>query len=551
MMADTELPPRVILSQDETLHQIVLPPLATFLAGLTEARHLLRLHEILEQYRTPTSYHRIDVREVSSSELPFLDIADEETQKDGNAPSRDTQRDEAGNATLEDVARIRGDPIILDAGATPEAQQGGSSGDDPNEAANAPEQDPETLDAGRPSANTAPFDHNTFRASAVPVKSPPRETRATSAAVAEDVTTALPPSGPQRRVRELRLDLRTLDAAALFTLETWRRRELGLPKLDMRVPDSVWYQNEREPTPGVPDTPKRKRGRPRKVVEDQASAVVPPDSTGGDIPDIHDEPIDRAAVDNKQEAAESETGGERGSAGEAGISANAEAGPSTDSRYRLSPSPEELLPDAYNEADEQDSDFVPEDEEKAERAASVQLGPDDQPKKRRGRPPKRSLPADAATPTASPSGTRRPGRPRKSAADAAPTPHLLPEPAQGHADTIRPQESRPSPLEVIAPVLLSSSAASDSVAVLSPDGTGPLPTPHGADRARARLSNRAPTPPGTATGSPAASSRRSSVAVEISTNRPSGQLQRTAAPKRKTQISDDEDEDWGFLKAFT
>ena len=77
----------------------------------------------------------------------------------------------------------------------------------------------------------------------------------------------LPPASglPKRRVRELRLDLRSLDAAALFTLESWRREILGMEKLDMEHPDSVWYKSA-EPTPPPSPTPQPKRnpGRPRR-----------------------------------------------------------------------------------------------------------------------------------------------------------------------------------------------------------------------------------------------------------------------------------------------
>jgi len=53
----------------------------------------------------------------------------------------------------------------------------------------------------------------------------------------------------KRQVRELRLDLRTLDAAALFALETWRRQALGLEKMKMKTPDYIAY---REPSPSTP-----------------------------------------------------------------------------------------------------------------------------------------------------------------------------------------------------------------------------------------------------------------------------------------------------------
>lgn len=522
-MADPELPPQVILSHDETLHQITLPSLATFLAGLTEARHLLRLHEILEQYRTPTSYHRIDVREVSSSELPFLDL--EDTQDEDNVAAGSTPNGGATSATLEDVARIRGDPIILDAGATFNALLGiDASEDEVKEPHDAAEQ---------PSDFRGALEPPPFRASAVPVKALPRETRATS--VASDATTPLPPSGPRRRVRELRLDLRTLDAAALFTLETWRRQEMGLDKLDMRVPDSVWYQDDRDLNP-----PKRKRGRPRKV-ENQATSDAPVNSTREETTGILTPDTDQRPAEDREGAVVSETAAKDGVAGETPISANAEAEPSTLSRYRLSPTPEEVLPDAYNEEDEQDSDFVPDEEERAECEAVVASGPDGLPKKRRGRPPKQSLPQDPAATT--PPGKRGPGRPRKS----APTNITgSPIPSGTRAGMKRLKDIAPSPLYAIAPLVLPTSSAT----MASSGNTRPVPTPQSAERAGTPRTSIAQTPTTYSAASSARSSGRSSVVVEIRTKRPGAPLQRTTTHKRKKETTD-EDEDWGFLRAFT
>lgn len=73
-----------------------------------------------------------------------------------------------------------------------------------------------------------------------------------------------PPGGSARFVRELRLDLRILDSAALFELETWRREVLGLPPMDRIVPDSIWYQQiEPEPVP-------KKKGRPTNAEREAA-----------------------------------------------------------------------------------------------------------------------------------------------------------------------------------------------------------------------------------------------------------------------------------------
>ena len=55
------LPPPVTFHSTESLHRILLPPLAEFLSDLSSAEHLIKLHDILHRYRTPKSYHRIDV----------------------------------------------------------------------------------------------------------------------------------------------------------------------------------------------------------------------------------------------------------------------------------------------------------------------------------------------------------------------------------------------------------------------------------------------------------------------------------------------------------
>lgn len=195
------LPPRTVFLHKETLHRIELPPLANFLHSLTVPAQLIKLNDILDRYRTPSSVHRVDIREVQSSELPPGD-----TEPNGE-PALD----------LEET----GEPIELDENTSIE------------------------------------------------------EYRATSAAVktalglrtpSPEATHPLPPSGPRRRVRELRLDLRTLDAAALFALEKWRRQVLQLESLPFENPDSIWYQNEPEPEPEAepveePDSPVEKPAR--------------------------------------------------------------------------------------------------------------------------------------------------------------------------------------------------------------------------------------------------------------------------------------------------
>ena len=90
-------------------------------------------------------------------------------------------------------------------------------------------------------------------------------------------THALPPAGPKRRIRELRLDLRTLDAAALFTLETWRREVLRLEKLDMEFPDSVWYKHPPSPIRSPVSAKKQSRVGKGKAVTTEASLEIASD----------------------------------------------------------------------------------------------------------------------------------------------------------------------------------------------------------------------------------------------------------------------------------
>ncbi|WOO85568.1 uncharacterized protein LOC62_07G009072 [Vanrija pseudolonga] len=49
---------------------ITLAPLAKWLSGITSAVDLNKLQELLERFRTPQSYHRVDFRVTDSSELP-------------------------------------------------------------------------------------------------------------------------------------------------------------------------------------------------------------------------------------------------------------------------------------------------------------------------------------------------------------------------------------------------------------------------------------------------------------------------------------------------
>lgn len=152
------------------------------------------------------------MREIGSSELPPDSSLDAEgLQSNGNGNGNGT-----GSVKLDATLDVRdGEPIELEEGMTVEEARGSVAAvkpadADPGAGANSPE-----------------------------------------------ATHPLPPSGPKRRVRELRLDLRTLDPAALFTLEKWRREVLKLEDLPFDHPDSIWFKS---PTP----EPVVKKGGPRK-----------------------------------------------------------------------------------------------------------------------------------------------------------------------------------------------------------------------------------------------------------------------------------------------
>ena len=270
------LPPPVIFTHEETLHAIELPPLATFLSALSVPEHLLKLNDILLRYRTPKSYHRVDVREISSSELPLS--SPEPEQAGGRA------------RTVKD----KGEPVILEEGDTVEQykarQEAGQSRTAEEESAQnghispAVPGEPPTTPIGksfkqrdsRPTdtlLSSTPIDQNTCRSKS---PTPPTTVRLPKRTSTTPPHT-LPPIGPKRRVRELRLDLRTLDAAALFALETWRRELMGLEKLGLEHPDSIWFK---DPTPTPTPTPspepvKRKRGRPSRASSGKSQSKTP------------------------------------------------------------------------------------------------------------------------------------------------------------------------------------------------------------------------------------------------------------------------------------
>jgi hypothetical protein len=233
------LPPPVIFEYNETLHAIPLPPLATFLTSLHQPEHLVRLHDILDRYRTPKSYHRIDVRVVGSSELP------------PSSPPIVGGGGEGG-----DDVREKGEPVILPQGVTKEEYTSTTYKDTFHI---------QTTSPPSHTVNTTDISKSLFNN--------PQPEAGPSRLPTPPIDPQLIPPTPKRhkphRIRELRLDLHTLDAAALFALETWRREIMELPKLDMEYPDSIWYKDPNPPSPirvEVERGDKKKRGRPRKSV---------------------------------------------------------------------------------------------------------------------------------------------------------------------------------------------------------------------------------------------------------------------------------------------
>ena len=307
-----ELPPPVIFTPNETLHSIALPPLAEFLTGIDTTDRILKLHDILQRFRTPKSYHRVDVRFVESSELPpkspvaernltLHDVeAEHRTQANGTAGEKEANGfgdSSIANGTPEPVQngpielseeekRERGWPITLPEGMTkadyllgPEPPSAVDVTDNQEEAQAPPDGEatngvhPQVngqkplLNGDGPQANdyTAPNGHLPHSPAASPQAGPPPQGEVNKDRASPSPIPAhlLPPTNPSRRIRELRLDLRTLDAAALFALETWRRELLGLEKLQLEHPDSVWYEDQPEAESSTAPA-KIGRGRPKK-----------------------------------------------------------------------------------------------------------------------------------------------------------------------------------------------------------------------------------------------------------------------------------------------
>ncbi|KAK1924422.1 hypothetical protein DB88DRAFT_510783 [Papiliotrema laurentii] len=350
-MTPVRLPPPAVFTHDETLHRIPLPPLALFLNDLSAPDQLIKLNDVLTRFRTPKSYHRVDVRLVESSELP-----PDESGEEGDA----------------------GRPVIL-------PEQGA--------------QHPPLSTTSSPTRRLAKPSMKQSDPSSTDLSTPPDlpvDTDATSQAGTNppDPLYPLPPSTPTRRIRELRLDLRTLDAAALFALETWRRELLGLDKLPMDHPDSIWYKEPSPtPTPVVAPAPSvpsgKRRGRPRKSQAPSADRIaggtdtarreVASQSAALRDPSGHPlepfepfepfEPLEAITailpVDSVQDAF--------GDTSPAPHIPPRASPPASLPTTPLPPSPDVILDDLYDRRDEADPDFIPR--------------PAPRTRRRRGRPP--------------------------------------------------------------------------------------------------------------------------------------------------------------------
>lgn len=498
------LPPPVTFYSTETLHRILLAPLAEFLSDLSSAEHLLRLHDILDRYRTPKSYHRIDVREVGSGELPWgdegiaragegekrekgregesgeragagelenggkggkeedqVEKAEAITEEPGKGvQSADVKTDGAAKATdpsestsvaagpsespaaqqqqqqqqqktpISDEEarwrdRVRGRPVVLPTEQdvqdylanrdrpAPRAEVMDVTGvklsgnmaikteatvDGTTSAAGLPDDadaesvqtqvagailsehdidskpsaipgnpDDDTLPPGAPDSSAAPpameTEKSATTASATMEHSIPPQSPPTSHSVPERIPPR-PPSPPRRRIRELRLDLRTLDAAALFQLEIWRREVLGLQKMDMEHPDSIWFH---DPTPEPSPEPepklavaKRPRGRPRKEERDVDSEGIEIEHSKGGMEGVSvDEPAIKAEGEATEGKESSIVPGKEGDVATVVSPSRAKVPEEDNKSPSRSPTPDQVLFDAYNEKEDEDPDFVP------------------------------------------------------------------------------------------------------------------------------------------------------------------------------------------------
>ncbi|WWD02769.1 hypothetical protein V865_000811 [Kwoniella europaea PYCC6329] len=279
--SSSALPPPAVFLHQETLHAIPLPPLASWLISLRKPEHLVRLNDLLQRYKTPQSYHRIDVRLIESSELPpgSPDSQVEELEEDRKVRkgSRDIVELDEGN-TLERYwsSKHGQDQFTETADRSQKANGDGDesrtdkiddveSGSRQNITSQPHTETLKEQERSDTEVNTKTPSLSQTEEALKALQLPPPPSDPPQSPIP---TYPLPPIGPTRKVRELRLDLRTLDAAALFALETWRREELGLEKLNMEFPDSVWYKDP-TPTPSPPPrsiytSTGKKKGRPRK-----------------------------------------------------------------------------------------------------------------------------------------------------------------------------------------------------------------------------------------------------------------------------------------------
>ncbi|WVW83685.1 hypothetical protein I302_105706 [Kwoniella bestiolae CBS 10118] len=264
----TALPPPAVFLHQETLHAIPLPPLASWLTSLSRPEHLVRLNDLLERYKTPQSYHRVDVRVVESSELPVGSPDSHAAEVDVDRGGREIVELEKGD-TLERYwsSRIANDGANEQESGEGEQRTNGPDtiqiNDDEEKEMDGPIAQPQA-EAEQTDSNTPPISQTAQALKALQLPPLPSDLKLDSNLPPSPIPNhPLPPIGPKRKVRELRLDLRTLDAAALFALETWRREELGLEKLNMEFPDSVWYKDA-TPTPSPSPPPPRYTSTGRK-----------------------------------------------------------------------------------------------------------------------------------------------------------------------------------------------------------------------------------------------------------------------------------------------
>ncbi|KAK8864215.1 hypothetical protein IAR55_001461 [Kwoniella newhampshirensis] len=413
-----DLPPPVIFTHAETLHAISLPPLAQFLVSLRQPQHLLKLHDILERYRTPRSYHRVDVRLVESSELPLGSPDSSQEQGIVDGPVELPEGMEVEAYMEEDQRGMYGD--FIEESHDFGQNDGIKESQVPGEAPPSPYLD--TVPSVEPAINPDAIHTNTSSPASMivydktaaleanladqasPLTPPPTTPPQVRAPSPPTPSHSLPPSGPTRRVRELRLDLRTLDAAALFALETWRREVLGLEKLNMDVPDSIWYKDPTPtptPSPSPPPSvvkPQKKvgRGRPKKysrpeedvrVVGDGGDDLLATDlNVDGDVdvemteeqvegykslvdalhqngtlkqpetqPRVHQSLVHQPDDEPPTPDMKSTTDETQEIAREAGPSKHVPSPPLPQD----TPSPDVVLDDAYNEKETDDPDFVP------------------------------------------------------------------------------------------------------------------------------------------------------------------------------------------------